>query len=207
MNEAVKNLFAIVLLVFSGSIFGAPEYRIPSSLNDGERGDYIPRSSYEILGVAIDSSTLENIKSKLGSASTYKGHHTASHICYVNGSYMVEFSISSLGFGYDVTQVDQRPPKCGATTEPIKNGLGIKVGMSKSDVALLIGMPSKTRENGASYTYWVQELPSKKTQDALRLAHKIPSSESLWLDVYSNLSVSFKNGSVSQFSVHTTETY
>lgn len=203
----MKQVFLIISIVFSATVYGSPEYRIPPSINEGERGEYIPRSSYEILGVSMDAATFEAIKSKLGNAKTYKGNHTADHICYVNGSSMVEFTISSLGFGYEVRKVVQPASRCGETSESIESGIGIKLGMSRSDVLLILGAPSKTQENNFSYTYWVQEIPDKKTQKNLRAAHEIPSSEALWLDVYSRLNISFVNGQVGQFSVHTTETY
>lgn len=207
MNIRVKNLLVILLLAFSGYLYGEPEYRIPSALNDGERGAYIPSTNYDILGVSIESATLETIKSTLGDASIYKGHHMDEHICYISGPYSVDFTISSLGFGYEVAPVDTTSAKCGTTTEPVVNGMGLEIGMSQADVIFALGEPSQTQDDSVSYTYWVQELPSERAQDALRAAHDIPSNESLWLDVYSNIRVSFESGRVSQFSVNTTKTY
>lgn len=206
-NLLSKNLLAILLVVFSGYLYGEPVHRIPSSLNDGERGAYMPKAGYAILGVSIDSATFDIIKSALGEASIDSGQHTENSICYVSGGYRVDFTLSSLGFGYDVRTDDKPSPKCGTTNEPVVNGMGLEIGMSKADVMLVLGEPSQTQGNRVSYTYWVQERPSEETQDALSSVRNIPQSEPVWLDVYSTISVSFDSGVVSQFSVNTTETY
>lgn len=203
----MKYLCLLAVLAFSAPLLGETAFRVPSSINEGELGEYIPPGSYEILGLSVASSSVEAIMSKLGDSLIYDGGHTTQLICYANGAHMVEFAISSMGFGYEVTQADEPAENCSETTEPMENGLGMRVGMSRSELIKLLGEPGQAREDGVSYTYWVQQRPEQDVQDALRAAHQIPATQELWLDVYSTISIGLEHDRVIQFSVFTTETY
>jgi len=207
VKTSMNLVFAFILLIVSGVVVAETEYRVPDSLKDGEYGKYLPQENYNILGISINLSTLESIQEKIGEASIYKGHHTASHVCYINNKQKIEFSISSLGFGYGVTERYENSTECSHSNRNIENGIGLKIGMKKAKVVALLGKPSDIRENGISYIYWIQEVPAQETQDKLRSAHDMPSNYELWLDVYSHISINFKNNLVVQFGVHTTETY
>jgi hypothetical protein len=198
----MKQVLVMLLSVFSVNLLAESVVRVPTLLADGERGDYVPQLVYEVLGVSINSSTFKVIESKLGKTTRYKGEHTANHICYVNGVDMIEFTISSLGFGYEVSHTEKPNPKCTVIADPIENRLGMKVGMSKQDVIRLLGKPSETKKDGVSYTYWIQELPDQSTQATLP-----PEVVGLWLDTYSYINILFKNNMLTEFSLYTTETY
>ncbi len=128
-------------------------------------------------------------------------------MCYTNDGQKIEFSISSLGFGYVVTNNTTISKKCTRIEKNIENGIGLKIGLPKSEVIALLGEPSVIEEDSMSYTYWVQEVPTQEAQDKLRSTHKLPSDYELWLDIYSQVNIGFNNGIIDKFSVHTTETY
>lgn len=194
-------------MVWAGSLSAEPVYRAPSGLNEGERGAYVPQTSYEILGVSIEDASLDAIRSSLGEARIEQGHHGGRHLCYLSGPDRVEFSVSNLGFGYEVTTAGQAGPSCRTTSEPATNGLGLKIGLYKAEVISILGAPSDTQGKTLFYTYWVQEQLSQQDQVAFKAAHHLPGDKSVWVDVYSTISVSFEDDRVSRFSVNTTETY
>ena len=189
------------------SSISATEYKVPSTLAAGEYGEYIPKKNYQILGVNTETDNFQAIQSKLGINEIYKGEHTANHLCYINNKQAIEFTISSLGFGYKVTNELNRALKCKELTNDIVNDYGLKVGIKKSTAINLLGKPSETEGLTISYTYWVQEKPSEESLNKLRNTHAIPDSVEIWLDVYSHLRITFKNGVIDSFSVFTTETY
>lgn len=203
----MSRLWVMLLMVWAGSLSAEPVYRVPTGLNEGERGAYVPQASYEILGVSIEEASLDAIQSTLGAVRIENAPHGARNLCYLSGPYRVEFSVSNLGFGYEVTTADQAWPQCGTAAEPAVNGLGIKMGMRKADVLSILGKPSERQDKTLFYTYWVQEQLSQEDSTAFRAAHNIPRDEAVWFDVYSTISVSFENDRVSRFSVNTAETY
>jgi hypothetical protein len=203
----MRTPLLILFFLISSFVVAEPVFRVPDSLNTGERGEYLPKSSYKILGVDVNLSSLEGIEKTIGDAQIYKGHHTANHLCYTNDNQKIEFSISSLGFGYEITKNIATSKECASIAKKIENGIGLKVGLKKSEVLMLLGKPSVIKENSISYIYWVQEVPAQEAQDRLRRVHKLPSNFDLLLDVYSQVNIGFKNNVIDKFSVHTTETY
>ena len=173
-NRLKQALVVALLVSLSGYLYADPAYRIPhESLSNGERGAYVPQASYEVLGVSIASGELAAIREARGKASLYEGHHGANHLCYVSGSQKVDFMVSTLGFGYEVTSVDKRSPPCATTAEPVASGTGLEIGMSQAEATTiledLLGEPGQIRDNTFFYTYWVQEpLSSKSSEDYIQ---------------------------------------
>lgn len=198
-----------ILIIVSFFALGAvkAEYRAPYPLNENEKSEYISKKYYEIVGIRINKVSLEDISKILGESEIYKGTHTASHVCYKNKSEKLEFTVSSLGYGYTVSQYDSGPNKCSELEREFINNAGLKVGLTKSEVISLAGDPSKKTDSRFTYIFWVQEKPENEVEERLRKVHKIPVSEEIWLDVYSVIDVEFKGGLVRMYSVHTTETY
>jgi len=196
------------LVAISFACNAEESYRIPGGIGENERGEYAPKSHYKILGIEISNSTLKSIKKMVGDATVYEGSHTADHLCYITKKQKIEFTISSLGFGYEVERIgNEDTSRCKHIQSSLKSGAGLKVGLEKSTVLELLGKPSKKSENSASYIYWVQEKPGKEIEERLRAAHEIPDSQGLWLDVYTGIRILYINNVVEKFSVHTTETY
>lgn len=207
MKFLLISLLTPLLMAFSATLYAETGYRVPSLLDEGERGIYMPQASYDILGVSIAEGSLEPIKAKLGDASLYEGLHGARNLCYLAGPHRVEFTVSNLGFGYEVTVVDEPWPECGTTSTPAVNGIGLKVGMGRAEVVSALGSPSETQDETLFYTYWVQEQLSQQDQVAFKAAHNLPGDESVWVDVYSTISVGLEDEKVVWFSINTTKTY
>lgn len=203
----MKWYFIAILIVANISTLAAYETKIPDLLGHGRFGEYIPKGHYQILGLSINTATLTFIKSKLGVAKRYKSEHTAQSICYRNNNEKIEFSLSSLGFGYSVTNQLSTISNCSLITGTIENGLGLKIGMDKSRVLDLLGVASESNDSSLLYSYWIQQKGTQEEQAILRRKHNMPDTMTLWLDVTSFVSISFKNDTVSEFSVYTTETF
>lgn len=200
-------LIVIVLVCFVFSSSHA-EYRVPYPVDtNNEKGEYISKTYYEIIGVQINETSLEEIIKVLGKSEIYKGAHTASHVCYKNKNEKLEFTISSLGFGYTVSLREPELNKCKEIDKEFRNKGGLQLGLSKLEVISLAGEPSKRSDNRFTYIFWVQEKQKNRVEDRLRSVDKIPKSEEMWLDVYSVIDIEFKGELVSRFSVRTTETY
>jgi hypothetical protein len=199
-------LLILSFLVFSFA-YAEPLFRTLDSLKNGERGEYLPKSNYRIIGVDITSASLDDIEEVVGDAQIYKGQHTANHLCYANDDQKIEFLVSSFGFGYKVARDTAISKKCSRIEKIIENDTGIKIGLSKSVVLAILGKPTEIKENSISYTYWVQEVPAQEIQNKLRKTHQLPSDLELWLDIYSQVNIGFSGNIIDKFSIHTTETY
>jgi hypothetical protein len=206
-NRAMKVTLLILFVSVFSFAYAEPIFRTPDSLKNGERGEYLPKSSYKIIGVDINSASLDDIEKVIGDAQIYKGQHTANHLCYANDDQNIEFSVSSLGFGYKVARSTAISQKCTRIGKSIENDAGLKIGLLKSEVLELLGNPTEIKENSISYTYWVQETPAQEIQNQLRKTHKLPSDLELWLDIYSQVNIGFSDNIIDEFSIHTTETY
>lgn len=182
-------------------------YQIPKLLNKTDRGEYLPKAHYQILGFSIEGLSLNDIKNIIGSAPTYKGEHTANHICYKNKAEVIEFSVSGFGPGYKVRKNKKDKSNCSNLNRDFKNGYGLRLGLTRSEVLSLLGKPSRIDETSISYSYWIQEKPSKEVEDRLKTAHNLPDNYILWADISSFIYIKMENGFVSQYSISTTETY
>ena len=203
----MKNLYLLLLLFFSNVANAETITRIPETLSQNERAILVPESHYRILDISIDKLSLNKIIKTIGSATKYKGTHTANHVCYKNKNQKIEFTISSLGFGYQVFNKHEQASKCGIVTSHFENGFGLKIGVNKSKILSLLGKPTEIREENFIYVYWLQKKPNEETEINLRTTHKISPKIEIWTDIYSIINITFKNNMVNKFSVNTTETY
>lgn len=182
-------------------------YRIPELLDKTDKGEYLPKAHYQILGLSIERLSLDDIKNTVGPAPTYKGEHTANHICYKSKSEVIEFSVSGFGPSYEVRKNINDGSNCGSLNRDLKNGYGLRLGLSEAEVLSLLGKPSKADEVSISYSYWIQQKPSKEVENRLKAAHGMPDDYVLWADISSFIYIKIENGFVSQYNISTTETY
>lgn len=205
MPIKILPFLSLFLLIAVTNIDAAT--RTPEPRNQNEIADFIPKSHYKILGLSIDKLSLDEIVRNIGPASEYKGLHTASHICYKYKNQIIEFTVSGLGFGYDVSSENTDSSQCGISKIEFRNEGGIKVGLDKSRILELLGRPSKITKTGFTYIYWLQQTPNKDERNKLLTHNNIPVELEVWADIYSVIDIKFSNDIVTQFSVDTTETY
>jgi len=193
--------------MFFNVAYSDPVYRSPETLNTGERAEYIKKEHYKILGTSIENTNISILIKNIGNAKKFKGHHTENYICYKNNKNTIKLSVSSLGYGYKVSTLNESSKKCGFINKSFENNAGLKIGLSKQKILSLLGKPSKTIGNTDTYIYWVQEKPKQEIERKLRKTHAMPPEMELWLDKYSSITVKYKNNLIVEFSVNTTETY
>lgn len=193
--------------MFSNIVYSNPTYRIPESLSIGAKAEYIKKEHYKILGTSIENANISGLIKFIGNAKTFKGHHTEDYICYKNEKNKIKFTVSSLGYGYKVSALNNNNQKCSLVSKLFKNNAGLKIGLSKAKVLSLLGNPSKSTSSTGTYIYWIQEKPKLEIERKLRKTHAMPLDFELWLDKYSVLNIKYKNNLIVEFSVNTTETY
>ena len=206
LNMRIAHL--IFLLLISANSFAANNYRAPPSMKAGTYPDYIDTSHYEVAGVSIGYSKFPEIIAVFGEAAeSNEGDHIEKKICYRNKSQVIEFYISSVGFGYNVYNKNLQLKNCGTTSKYFGSKFGLELGLSETIVKNMLGEHSEIRGDELWYIYWVQEEPSKEAQDKLRDAFGLSQDAEIWLDIYSSVSVEFENQILTHFGIHTTETY
>lgn len=203
----MKALIFLPFIFLTANVTAESIYRIPDSLDKEDRGEYLPKAHYQILGLSVDTSSLSDIQKIIGTATVYKGQHTANHICYKNKTEVIEFSVSGFGVGYKISHNQRERTNCSFLNSNFINGYGLKIGLTKTEVLSLLGKPSETDKNSISYSYWIQEKPSKEVEDNLRSTNNLSDDRILWADICSFIYIEIENGFVSQFNISTTETY
>jgi hypothetical protein len=144
---------------------------------------------------------------ELGPSEMVKSDHIEKQACYRKNSQVIEFYVSTVGFGYNVYKNNPELKNCGVTTRSLGSEFGLELGLKEPFVREMLGMQSETRSDKVWYNNWVQEIPSKEIKDRMRKAHGLSEDTEIWFDVYSFISVGFESNILTHFGVHTTETF
>ena len=199
------------VLLLSAILAGAAVAEPQNARTTNPRGaapSLLPPSHYSVVGVDAPRTGLDSVTSVLGSAPISTGAHHTQRVCYVgpSGARLV-FETTAVGFGYSAYGPTEKPEASLECVESIKvepevpNSAGLRLGLKESEIQDLLGEPSRHRDDGVDYFFWLQvAAPEGKQRDP-----NLPESVR-WFDIYSGIGLRLNAGRVVFYTIFTTET-
>ena len=211
----VKRMLGMVLALLLAGV----------SVARGQRSSkpYVSSQS-SLLGFTLEKSTFADVQAKLGAAKIGQCSHEVEPISYIgyvsltsdkakvlfeSNRFDPPFELS----GFRVVAGNRSTAPCQIQFKPsavfdsdVQTGGGLKLGLTKAELLVLLGSPSKVSGDRLTFERWSKRPMTKAEIDQETQTFKAPVTRPHW-DVHDVINIALSDSKVVDFEVQRTVTY
>lgn len=177
----------------------------------------------EILSFKLGSSTLTDVQAKFGKSATRKcsrEEEVPAELCYASAGKNHTRVVFEAGFSGGWEKLDgyrviagslQRPcyrqcPRASQVTSDLRTKGGLKLGLTREQLIVLLGAPKETRGNELSFQWQSRQPMTKEQRKGESETFKSPVTDAYY-DVQDTIKATLADSKVVEFAVHHFVTY
>jgi len=220
MSTRFRLLPLITLLLLSTSSAQVPSAGEPECNKQGIGKLQLSKADVTILGLTIGTTSLKDVKAKLGQTGSLPTHGRSTTICYVSPTdgTVLTFGASGMGGFEDVTEFEiwsreAKFPSVSACTpqklisHSLTTASGIRLGLTAKQLSAIVGALPKSRNAVTQYQLSCRQKMTAEEIKGFKTANNWDVSENPYFDVTSFVEAHFINSEVSRISVAKIESY